>query len=56
MQMGLVGRQWEALWVKVLSARYGVEEMNGWFLGGNVEKWGSTRIKAWWKLAKVKAQ
>lgn len=36
--------------VKVLSARFGLEGVGGWFLDKKVKNLGSSVINAWWKL------
>lgn len=45
------GREPNALWVRVLSAKYGTSDLNGWSLGEEVIRSGSSALKAWWRIS-----
>lgn len=45
------GGEREALWVRILKARYNVADNSSLVLGDKVETNGSTIVKAWWKLS-----
>lgn len=44
------GLEKNALWVRLLSVKYGVANSNGWTLGEDVARAGSRVIKDWWKV------
>lgn len=50
------GRDKEVLWKKFLVARYGVEDIDEWDLGENVEKYGLLLIKSWWRIGRGKGR
>lgn len=45
-----------ALWIKVLKAKYGTLNANGWNLGDEVEKSGSHVLKAWWRISQGRSE
>lgn len=40
----------KALWVRILTAKYHTSDVNGWSLGEEVNKSGSTVLKTWWRI------
>lgn len=50
--MGRFGREKDALWSMVSTARYNLQDIGGCALGENVEKLGLQVVKAWWRLGK----
>lgn len=46
------GKEREALWAKVLTAKYGLGDRGDWVLGDNLERIGSELVKAWWRIGR----
>lgn len=46
----------DALWVWILSAKYGTADVNGWSLGVEVDKSGSRIFRAWWRLCEGRSE
>lgn len=50
------GREPNALWVRVLSAKYGTSDTNKWCLGEEVDKSGLEMLKAWWRVCQGRTE
>lgn len=45
-----------ALWVRILKAKYGTSSVNEWSLGEEMDRSGSQTLRAWWRICQDRSQ